>query len=479
MNKSKFLAFIVLSQLFIFTTQLSVAQVVNNRTRGEINPIRTNNIPTQIDLVQYAPQLNGIPPCFIDIVVDDNTIINQVMTKGSMHSFILPIFSDTIKDPKITLSGSRDRARASRACPVIVDFKLAVIKESMWKTWETKSNPTIVNCMKNNLNKVGLSYPLNSYGEGVGIPFHSEFIRLEQTCQKAIEKFNEKKEYACQIPSKVFSNYNGTCVDKLIIRNLNANSRGNETSDSTIITNESQLIDALLALKMVVKARFESDSSRVERLKDEEKFIENEKQLAEKKLKEEQYNAEMERLNAEQKKLADEKRAKLAAEQRAKQIAEENERRKKWEESPEGKRTLAEAEIKQKQQKEEKIKAEAAEKIRFAKEFPYFAVISCGVGSNHLNTMACFSNNLTSLEIKNGNEYGLYKIMQIANRMIPNSREQKDGLMINLRSAYEINVQNGADSNSFILGVKIFQRSNNNLLFQKQVDRFGVIRVGS
>lgn len=49
--------------------------------------------------------------------------------------------------------------------------------------------------------------------------------------------------------------------------------------------------------------------------------------------KEKQFNAETERLNAEQKK--------LAAEQRAKQIAEENERRKKWEESPEGKKALA------------------------------------------------------------------------------------------------------------------------------------------
>jgi uncharacterized protein len=56
--------------------------------------------------------------------------------------------------------------------------------------------------------------------------------------------------------------------------------------------------------------------------------------------KEEQFNAETERLNVEQKKLAAEQRAKLAAEQRAKQISEENERRKKWEESPEGRKAL-------------------------------------------------------------------------------------------------------------------------------------------
>jgi hypothetical protein len=48
----------------------------------------------------------------------------------------------------------------------------------------------------------------------------------------------------------------------------------------------------------------------------------------------------------------------LAAEQRAKQISEENERRKKWEESPEGKKAIAEAEIKQKQQQEERSRFE-------------------------------------------------------------------------------------------------------------------------
>jgi hypothetical protein len=468
MTKSKILALLVISQIFIITTQASVAQVINDRSH------RSRSL--QIDLVQYAPQLIGVEPCMIQMIVGNQKNISQVMTRGSMHSLITPIFSDTINDPTITLRGTKS---GSRGCPVNIDIKLAVIKESMWKKWEGNSNISIINCMKTNLIKVGLSYPVNSYGEGVALPLHSDFIRLEQTCQRAVAGYSELKEYACSIQSSILKGtYNGKCIDKLVIRKR-GNTKEGELVEPIIISTENQLVDALLSFTMVDKVRFESDSTRAERLKEEEKFIEIEKQLAEKKLKEEQYNAEMERLNAEQKKLADEKRAKLAAEQRAKQIAEENERRKKWEESPEGKRALAEAEIKQKQQQEERVKAEAAEKNKIAKEFPYFAVISCGTGLRHLNTMACFSSNLTSLEIKNGGEYGLYKIMQIANRMIPNSKEQNEGLIINLRSSYEIKVQNGSDSDSLILGVKIFQRSSNKLLFQKQVDRFGVIYVGS
>ncbi len=225
-----------------------------------------------------------------------------------------------------------------------------------------------------------------------------------------------------------------------LLRKINDNSRRISIREATnLLLSENKVEIALFEIKSV-----------------EEKRLENEKKLKE---------------DAEQKK--------LAAEQRAKLQAEENERRKKWEESPEGKKALAEAEIKEKRKQEEIAKAEAAEKIRIAKEFPYFAVISCGTGTNHISIMACFSSNLTSLEVKNGGEYGLYKILQISNRMIPNSREVREGLVINLRSNSEIYVQNGADSDNLILGVKIFERSSNKLIFQKQADKYGVIRARS
>jgi preprotein translocase subunit SecB len=60
--------------------------------------------------------------------------------------------------------------------------------------------------------------------------------------------------------------------------------------------------------------------------------------------------------------------------------------------------------------------------------------------------------------------------------MIPNSNEQRDGLVVNLRNNFEINARNGEQKN-IILGVKVIQRNSGNVVFQKQVDNFGSIRV--
>jgi hypothetical protein len=155
---------------------------------------------------------------------------------------------------------------------------------------------------------------------------------------------------------------------------------------------------------------------------------------------------------------------------------EEAEARRRFLETPEGKKFLADEAAKEKKAEQDRIKVEAAEKARIAKEFPYYAVISCGIGTGHMTITACFSGDYGSLEIRNGNDYGLYKIVQIANRMIPNAKEQRDGLVVDLRSNFEINARNG-ESKNIILGVKIVQRNTGNVLFQKQVDNFGSVKV--
>ncbi len=116
--------------------------------------------------------------------------------------------------------------------------------------------------------------------------------------------------------------------------------------------------------------------------------------------------------------------------------------------------------------------------IRFNTEFPFYAVISCGIGTGHINIMSCFSGSRGALEIKNGDEYGLYKIMQISNKMIPNSENQKNGLVINLRKGFELEARSDG-SNSMILGVKVFDRNSNKILFEKQVGNWDVIKVGN
>ena len=170
------------------------------------------------------------------------------------------------------------------------------------------------------------------------------------------------------------------------------------------------------------------------------------------------------------------KSERLAKDEVKNRKAEEEEKRRVWLAGPEGKKYLADEEVKRKKVDDERLKSESAEKSRIAKEFPFYAVISCGIGSRHITITACFSGDYGSLEIRNGNDYGLYKIVQIANRMIPNSKEQREGLVVNLRNNFEINARNGEDNN-IILGVKIIQRNSGNIIFQKQVDNFGSIRI--
>ena len=129
--------------------------------------------------------------------------------------------------------------------------------------------------------------------------------------------------------------------------------------------------------------------------------------------------------------------------------------------------------LRKKQAAEKKRKAQlAAEKL--AKEYPYYVVVSCGFNGNHMNILACFAGNVgTEIELANGRDYGLYQAYQISQL----GTEYRDGLHINLRSTFDFKAQNSADG--LILGAKVFSRAGGDVLFQKQVSRFGVIRVSN
>ena len=127
--------------------------------------------------------------------------------------------------------------------------------------------------------------------------------------------------------------------------------------------------------------------------------------------------------------------------------------------------------LRKKQAAEKKRKAQLA-KEKLAKEYPYYVVVSCGFNGNHINILACFAGDVdTEIELTNGRDYGLYQAYQISQL----GSEYRDGLHINLRSTFDFKAQNSADS--LILGAKVFSRAGGDVLFQKQVSRFGVIRV--
>ena len=156
----------------------------------------------------------------------------------------------------------------------------------------------------------------------------------------------------------------------------------------------------------------------------------------------------------------------------AEEQAAEAEKRRIWLETPEGKKYLAEEAAKAKKEEQERARAEAAEKVRLAQEFPNYALITCSFSGRHTNIYSCFGGNVdTEIELTNGSQYGLYKLYQFNSI----GKETGKGFVINLRSNFKLKVQNSGDS--LVLGVKIINRRNDGVLFEKQVSRFGVISV--
>lgn len=131
--------------------------------------------------------------------------------------------------------------------------------------------------------------------------------------------------------------------------------------------------------------------------------------------------------------------------------------------SPEGIKKAQQQAAEQKRREEEAAAA-------LNREYPYYAVISCGVDNQHINILACFGGRVGSeLEINNGGAYGLYKIHQIHSL----GNETREGFVINLKSNFAIKAQNS--DNSLILGMKIFKRAGNDMLYQKQVSQWGTV----
>lgn len=178
---------------------------------------------------------------------------------------------------------------------------------------------------------------------------------------------------------------------------------------------------------------------------------------------------------AERQAKEDEQR-RLREEERQK-IAKQREEREAWLKTPAGKKYLAEEDAKRRKAEEERQKAEAAEKARLTKEFPYYAEISCGWGGSNFPVYACFSRDHGSMEITNGSDYGLYKLLQVANGLIPNTVRSPDTsvMQINLRRKFKIRARNGKEK--WIMGIKIIDRSSGAIVFQKQVDQFGIIAI--
>jgi len=132
-------------------------------------------------------------------------------------------------------------------------------------------------------------------------------------------------------------------------------------------------------------------------------------------------------------------------------------------------------------QEAEAKEQDAAERQRLleqAKEFPYVAILTCGMGNRHINVRACFvAQNAasvdTELKLRNGDDFGLYKAYNIDSV----GKEHSDGFYIDLRKHFSLVAQNSHDT--LILGLKILDRVTGKVLYQNAGAQFAVLSASN
>lgn len=110
----------------------------------------------------------------------------------------------------------------------------------------------------------------------------------------------------------------------------------------------------------------------------------------------------------------------------------------------------------------------------FEREFPYVAVLTCGMpGMEHLNIYPCFSSgpSLSVLSIRNGGEVTTYNAINLSEA----GEIQLDGLHVNLRSSFAISAQNGDDT--LVLGLKIIERSTGRVIHHSYATKYRHVKA--
>lgn len=139
--------------------------------------------------------------------------------------------------------------------------------------------------------------------------------------------------------------------------------------------------------------------------------------------------------------------------------------RQRWLQSPEGQKYQLEQANRERQ-------AAEAEQAKLLKDYPFYAVITCEINGSNFSAFGCFDGRVqTQLELRNGSDYNLYQAYQL-NQI---GQQKSSGLIINLKNSFSLKAQNSSFNS--ILGVKIIDRENSKIVFQKKVGTYGVISI--
>lgn len=151
------------------------------------------------------------------------------------------------------------------------------------------------------------------------------------------------------------------------------------------------------------------------------------------------------------------------------------EEREQWLQTTEGKKYLADEELKRKREQQERQKSDVAEAARIAREFPFFAEVTCNNGGyGNFQIHACFTGSQNiQFELHNGSDYQFYTLPDIFNLSARSGRNSE--AIINLKNKFQIKMQNAGGD--WILGLRIIKRQSGEVVFQKKVSGYGVISV--
>lgn len=133
--------------------------------------------------------------------------------------------------------------------------------------------------------------------------------------------------------------------------------------------------------------------------------------------------------------------------------------------------------VKQERERAEQTAREqrAAEQRRrqaeYAKEFPYTATLSCGMGGSHINIAACFTGKYTKtqLEVRNGTSYQMLQAWELRQA----GNETGEGLVIPLRANFSLKAQN--TSETLILSLTVKDNATGRVIYEKSAAQFGVV----
>ena len=124
-------------------------------------------------------------------------------------------------------------------------------------------------------------------------------------------------------------------------------------------------------------------------------------------------------------------------------------------------------------------KEEQLRRAEFAKEYPYTATLTCGMGGgDHINIFGCFAGSGsygadTELEITNGQNYQMYKVYNLGQA----GNEYRTGLEINLKESFKIYAQNSAEY--LMLSLKIIDNATGATVFEDSASQYGVISISN